>query len=93
MSSEKTRERELSALFDMGRAFKCSDLLVVTDHDSEMVERDGLKVRVVDIVTWLLESAAEKMPNDYFAAGREAAEEAHTAIAKRKAAKKKGTER
>ena len=28
------------------------------------------------------------MPNDYFAAGREAAEEAHKAIAKRKAAKK-----
>ena len=93
MSSEKTRERELSALFDMGRAFKCSDLLVVTDHDSEMVERDGLKVRVVDIVTWLLESAAEKMSDDYFAAGREAAEEARKAIAKRKAAKKKGTTR
>ena len=93
MSSEKTRERELSALFDMGRAFKCSDLLVVTDHDSEMVERDGLKVRVVDVVTWLLESAAEKMSDDYFAAGREAAEEARKAIAKRKAAKKKGTTR
>ena len=93
MSSEKTRERELSALFDMGRAFKCSDLLVVTDHDSEMVERDGLKVRVVDVVTWLLESAAEKMPDDYFAEGREAAEEARKAIAKRKAAKKKGTTR
>ena len=88
MSSEKTRERELSALFDMGRAFKCSDLLVVTDHDSEMVERDGLKVRVADVVTWLLESAAEKMSDDYFAAGREAAEEARKAIAKRKAAKK-----
>lgn len=93
MSSEKTRERELSALFAMGRAFKCTDLLVVTDHDSEMVDRDGLKVRVVDIVTWLLESAAEKMSDDYFVAGREAAAEARKAIAKRKAAKKKGTTR
>ena len=39
----------------------------------------------------LLESAAEKMPDDYFAEGREAAEEARKAIAKRKAAKKEGT--
>ena len=93
MSSEKTRERELSALFDMGRAFKCSDLLVVTDHDNEMVEHDGVKVRIVDVVTWLLESAAEKTPDNYFAAGREAAEEARKAIAKRNAAKKKGTTR
>ena len=90
MSNEKTRERELSALFDLGREFKCNDLLLVTDHDNEIVERDGSKVRIVDIVTWLLESAAEKLPDDYFKAGREAAEEARKAIAKREAVKKDG---
>lgn len=88
IADPKTRERELLALFDMGREFKCDDLLLVTDHDNEIVERDGLKVRIVDIVTWLLEFAAEKMPDDYFAAGREAAEEARKAIAKREAVKK-----
>ena len=90
IADPKTRERELLALFDMGREFKCDDLLLVTDHDNEIVERDGLKVRIVDVVTWLLESAAEKMPDDYFAAGREAAEEARKAIAKREAVKKDG---
>ena len=60
ITNEKTRERELAALFDMGREFKCDDLLLVADHDSGLVEREGLKVRIVDIVTWLLESATEK---------------------------------
>ena len=87
MSNEKTRERELSALFDLGKEFKCDDLLLVTDHDNETVERDGHKVRIVDVVTWLLESAAERMPDDYYAKGREAAEEARKAIAKRAKAK------
>ena len=90
MTNEKTRMRELLALFDMGREFKCDDLLLVTDRDSETVERDGLKVRIVDVVTWLLESAAEKMPCDYFSRGRKAAEEARRAIVKREAAKKDG---
>jgi hypothetical protein len=90
IADPKTRERELSALFDLGREFKCNDLLLVTDHDNEIVERDGSKVRVVDIVAWLLDSAAEKMPDDYFAKGREAAEEARKAIAERVKAKKDG---
>lgn len=83
ISNEKTRARELSALFDLGEKLKCDDLLLITDHDKEIVERDGRKVRIVDVVTWLLESAAEKMPDDYYAKGREAAEEAQKAIAER----------
>lgn len=88
IADPKTRERELPALFEMGEKFKCEDLLLVTDHDNETVERDGQMVRIVDIVTWLLESAAEKMQDDCFAKGRVAAEEAQKAIAERKAAKK-----
>ena len=40
-------------------------------------------MRIVDVVTWLLESATEKMPDDYYAKGRQAAEEAQKAIAER----------
>lgn len=76
IADPKTRERELSALFEMGEKFKCEDLLLVTDHDNETVERDGQTVRIVDIVTWLLESAAEKIQGDCYASGCEAAEEA-----------------
>ena len=91
ISNEKTRERELSALFEMGKKFKCEDLLLVTDHDNETVERDGQAVRIVDIVTWLLEVASEKMQDDYSAKGRAAAEKAKKAIAERaKVAKKDG---
>ncbi len=90
ISDEKTRERELSALFDMGGKFKCDDLLLVTDHDNEVVERDGHKVRIVDIVTWLLESAAEKIRDDYYAKERTAVEEAQKAIAERAKAKADG---
>jgi len=90
ISDEKTRERELSALFDMGREFKCDDLLLVTDHDNEVVERDGHKVRIVDIVTWLLESAAEKIRDDYYAKERTATEEAQKAIAERAKVKADG---
>ena len=90
MSDEKTRRRELSALFEIGEKFKCDDLVVVTDHENDEVKQGEQTVRIVDVVTWLLETDREKIRDDFFAKGREAAEEARKAIAKRKAAKKDG---
>lgn len=55
ISSPKTRERELSALFAAGRALNCPDLLLVTDRESGEETRGGLRVRIVDAPTWLLE--------------------------------------
>ena len=55
ISSSRTRERELSALFAAGRALNCPDLLLVTDRESGEETREGLRVRVVDAPTWLLE--------------------------------------
>ena len=37
ISDAKTRKRELSSLFEIGRKLKCSDLLLVTDHEDEIV--------------------------------------------------------
>ena len=62
IAAEKTRNRELASLFEVGRKLRCSDLLLVTDHENGEVSRNGLTVRIVDVVTWLLQAAAETAP-------------------------------
>ena len=42
--------------------FNCTDLLLITDHENGEEKRGDLMVRIVDIVTWLLESPKEKGP-------------------------------
>ena len=60
ISSEKTRKRELSALFAAGAKLKCNDLTLITDHENGEETHGGMKVRIVDVVTWLLESEEGK---------------------------------
>ena len=59
---EKTRERELSALFEVGRKLGCTDLLLITDHENGEETRGGMTVRIADVTTWLLEAPNEKPP-------------------------------
>lgn len=89
---EKTRRRELSALFAAGKKFKCDDLVLVTDHENEVVKEGLQTVRIVDAVTWLLEMDKEQIRDDLFAKSRKAAEEARRIVARKKkdAAKKDG---
>ncbi len=56
ISNEKTRKRELSALFAAGAKLKCSDLMLITDHENGEESQNGMTVKIVDIVTWLTES-------------------------------------
>ncbi|MBQ3342158.1 MAG: ATP-binding protein [Kiritimatiellae bacterium] len=63
ISDEKTRKRELSALFEVGRKLKCADLLLVTDHEDEIVNEGSETVRVVNVVDWLLAAPLEETPN------------------------------
>ena len=92
IAAEKTRRRELSALFAAGRKFKCDDLVLVTDHENEIVKEGRQTIRVVDAVTWLLEVDKEQIRDDLFAKSRKATEEARRIVArkKREAAKKDG---
>lgn len=62
LSGAKTRSRELTALFEVGRKLGCRDLLLVTDHENGEESRDGVKARIVDVVTWLLEAPEEEPP-------------------------------
>ena len=53
LSGEKTRNREIPPLFGAGRKLGCADLLVVTDHESETVQKGDQTVRVVSAREWL----------------------------------------
>lgn len=55
ISGDRTRKRELSALFAAGRKLDCRDLTLVTDHENGEETLDGMKVRIVDILSWLME--------------------------------------
>ena len=62
IAAEKTREREVSALFEVGRKLNCDDLLLVTDHENGKEMRNGATVRIVDATAWLLDAPSEKLP-------------------------------
>ena len=85
-----TRKRELSALFSTGKKFKCDDLVLVTDRVNETVKEGRQTVRIVDVVTWLMETDREEIRDDLFAKGKAAAEEAKKVIAERAKAKADG---
>ena len=53
IGGDKTRRREIPPLFGAGRKLGCSDLLLVTDHESEIVSENGQTVRVVSAREWL----------------------------------------
>ena len=55
VESAKTRERELSALFDVGGKLNCTDLVLITDHENGDEKRGDLTVRIVDAPSWLTE--------------------------------------
>ena len=55
VESAKTRERELSALFDVGGKLNCKELILITDHENGEEKRGDLAVRIVDAPSWLME--------------------------------------
>ena len=61
IAGEKTRNREIPPLFGAGRKLGCADLVVVTDHESETVQKGDQTVRVVSAQEWLLAAGQERM--------------------------------
>ena len=55
VESTKTRERELSALFDVGGKLNCTNLVLITDHENGEEKRGDLSARIVDAPSWLTE--------------------------------------
>ena len=49
MSSEKTRKRELDALFEAAEELRGDDLLVVTNDQNECIDFNGKEIRMISI--------------------------------------------
>ena len=54
ISSQRTLNRETTALVKAAKTLNCDNLLLLTFSDSREVECDGHKIRVVPVLDWLL---------------------------------------
>lgn len=55
ISAEKTRKREINGLLLAAKQTKCKNLLLLTDHESAIVERDGYQIKIQPVYDWCLE--------------------------------------
>ena len=53
ISNEKTRKREIKGCIAGAKATKCDNIFLITDHESEVIEKDGYSIQVVPIWEWL----------------------------------------
>lgn len=53
ISNDKTRKREIKGCIAGAKATKCNNLFLITDHESEVIEKDGYTIQVVPIWEWL----------------------------------------
>ena len=60
ISSEKTRKREINGLLLANRRTGCEDLLLLTDHEYEDLERDGHHIRIRPVYEWSTETVQNK---------------------------------
>ncbi len=59
LTAEKTRNRELSALFQASEETGCRDLFLITDTQRSTVEKEGRQIRILPAYEWLLGEGAE----------------------------------
>ena len=55
ISTEKTRKREINGLLLAARQTKCENLLLLTDHESEDIEKNGCRIKVQPVYEWCIE--------------------------------------
>ena len=53
ISNEKTRKREIKGCIAGAKATKCDNLFLITDHESEIIDKDGYTIQVIPIWEWL----------------------------------------
>lgn len=54
ISEAKTRKRELKGLLLASKKTKCDNLLLITDHEEEVLEKDGKQILVIPAYKWLI---------------------------------------
>lgn len=55
ISADKTRKREINGLLLAAKQTKCSNLLLLTDHESEDIEQGNLHIKIQPVYEWSLE--------------------------------------
>ncbi len=60
MENEKTRKREIRGAVAAAKAAKCSDIYIITDHESGTVtSAEGYEIKIMPIWEWLCASASQ----------------------------------
>ena len=55
ITAEKTRKREINGLLLAAKQTGCTNLLLLTDHESSTIEEGGHKIKVQSVYEWSLE--------------------------------------
>lgn len=53
ISNEKTKRREIRGCIAGAKATKCDNIILITDHENDIVEEDGYTIHIVPIWEWL----------------------------------------
>ena len=54
ISNEKIRKREIRGCIAGSKVTKCSNLFLITDHESGIIEEDGYTIQVLPVGKWLI---------------------------------------
>ncbi len=52
MSSPKTEKREVDSLTECAAELNCSNLVIVTNDEERIIEKDGYRIEVVSVAKW-----------------------------------------
>ncbi len=52
LSSPKTEKREVDSLIECASELKCSNLVIVTNNEERIIEKDGYRIDVVPVSKW-----------------------------------------
>ena len=62
IASPKTRKREMDGLLLANRKTGCTNLLLLTDHEYNDVEHDGMSIKIQPVYDWVLEKTSLTAP-------------------------------
>ena len=54
ISNPKTRKREIRGCLSAAKATKCSNIMLITDNESEIIEEEGYTIQVIPVWEWLI---------------------------------------
>ena len=54
MEDPKTRRREINGALVAARRTRCDNIYILTDHQTETIQRDGVTVKVMPVWEWIV---------------------------------------